>query len=231
MSELISLLVTTYNVENFIEKAITSALALTYKPLEIIVVDDCSTDKTWQKLQVYKSQLKLIRHVRRQRVSAALNTALKKAQGKYIARLDGDDQLYPDIFKIEMKELYAHPECGFVYCDYEEINQSGKLIRQVKLPEFSPQLIHHKDYIAMGNLVRRECYDKVGIYDTSMKKQEHYDWSIRLISQYLGYHVPKKLFTYTRHSMQATSITADLRFYTEKIRQKYSLNPEGVVQW
>lgn len=231
MSELVSLLVTTYNVERFIERAIKSALSQTYRPIEIIVVDDCSTDKTWQKLQAFKSRLKLIRHSQRLRVSVALNTALQIAHGKYIARLDGDDQLYSDIFKKEVAQLEMHPESGFVYCDYEEIDETGKLIRQVKLPEFSPKLIHEIDYIAMGNLVRRECYESIGTYDTNMKKQEHYDWSIRLISQYTGHHVPEVLFAYTRHPKQATANIADLRFYTERIRQKYSLDLNEVVQW
>lgn len=231
VTELISLLVTTYNVENFIERAIKSALNQTYPHVEIIVVDDASTDSTWEKLQRFAGKITLIRHKKRKRVSAALNTGLKKSRGSYIARLDGDDELHPSILEKELTLLKNHQECGFVYSDYEEIDESGKLIRKVSLSGFSPELVHHIDYIAMGNLVRKSCYDKIGWYDETMKKQEHYDWSIRLFTYYKGLHLPEILFTYTRHPKQATANINDLQFYTEKIRKKYKLKSQEVVRW
>lgn len=231
MISLISLLVTSYNVESFIERALQSAINQTYPHVEIIVVDDASTDRTWEILQQFSNQVILIRHPERRRVAAALNTGLAKAQGTYVARLDGDDQLRHNIFEKEIALLQTHPECGFVYCDYEEINEKGERIRQVHLPQFSAELVHHIDYIAMGNLVRKSCYEKIGWYDEEMKKQEHYDWSMRLFTKYRGLHIPEVLFTYTRHPRQATANAHDLRFYTEKIRQKYGLKPDEIVQW
>ena len=231
MKPLVSILVTTYNVENFVERAVRSALAQTYPSLEIVIVDDCSDDGTWEKLQRFSKKVTLIRHIERKRVSAALNTALGRAHGDYIARLDGDDQLYPTLIEEEVAILQARPEYGFVYCDYEEVNAAGKVIRKVSLPEFSPKLVHEVDYIAMGNLVRRECYEMVGSYDEEMKKQEHYDWSIRLVENYKGIHLPKILFTYTRHSAQATANKDDLRSYTERVRKKYNLKRDEVVRW
>ena len=231
MIELISILITTYNVESFVERAINSALNQTYPNIEIIIVDDCSNDRTWEKIRRFSKKAVMVRHEKRKRVSAALNTALKVAHGDFIARLDGDDQLYPKILEREAAVLRGHTECGFVYCDYEEIDEKEKLIRQVHLPEFSSQLAHEIDYIAMGNLVRKSCYDNIGWYDEKMKKQEHYDWSIRLFSKYKGLHIPEILFAYTRHPKQATAQTDDLRFYTEKIRQKYGLRNDEVVRW
>lgn len=231
MKPLASLLVTTYNVENYVDRALKSALAQTYPNLEIIAVDDHSSDDTWEKLQQFKGKVILIRHKRRRRVPAALNTALNRARGGLITRLDGDDVLYPKLIEKEVKFLQKHPEIGFVYCDYDEVDEQGNLIRKVKLPEYSPPIVHQVDYIAMGNMIRKECYEVMGNYDEKMKKQEHYDWSIRLAQKFTGGHLAERLFAYTRHPRQATANLEDLKYYTELIRKKYGLKRNEVVRW
>ncbi len=228
---LVSILVTSYNVEDFIDRAINSALDQTYPHVEIIAVDDASSDSTWQRLQKYKHRIQLIRNKKRKRVSAALNIALSVAKGEYITRLDGDDQLDPTLVEKEVELLSKNSHIGFVYCDYVEVDPGGKLIREVHLPDYIPSVIHLVDYIAMGNMIRAGCYQKIGGYDEGMKKQEHYDFSIRLAREFEGAHLAEPLFFYTRRPNQATSNLDDIRYYTELIRQKYNLRPSEVVSW
>lgn len=92
----ISIVVTAYNIENYIEEALESCINQTYKDLEIIVVDDCSTDSTKEiikKLQEKDERIKLIEHDVNQGAGLARRTGIQKTTGEYVLILDGDDWL------------------------------------------------------------------------------------------------------------------------------------------
>lgn len=96
-SNFVSIIITTYNVENYIERTVQSALAQQDADIEVIIVDDCSTDKTWQIISSIKdSRVKAIQQATNSGPSAARNTAIAAATGTWIAVLDGDDTYAPD---------------------------------------------------------------------------------------------------------------------------------------
>ena len=89
----VSVIITCYNLEKYISRAINSCLNQTIaeEDCEIIVVDDHSSDNSWEVIKGYGSMITPIRHSENLGVSAASNTGIKKASGKYIVRVDGDD--------------------------------------------------------------------------------------------------------------------------------------------
>ena len=120
MKEKISVLIPTYNVDKFVEKAVRSIMLQSYDNLEIIIVDDCSADNTFsilQKLANEDSRIKLFRNKENMKIAATLNFALEQATGKYIARMDGDD--IADSTRIETlyNYLQEHPKVklSFLY--------------------------------------------------------------------------------------------------------------------
>jgi len=115
---LVSIIIPCYNVGSYIEQCIDSILSQSYKSLEIIVIDDGSTDNTGEILKHYNdSRLKII-HQKNAGLSAARNTGLKVAKGKYIAFVDGDDFIEPGYIEKLVKTLEQNKSdisiCGFI---------------------------------------------------------------------------------------------------------------------
>ena len=97
MQELVSVVMPAYNAEKYISEAIQSVLNQTYRNFELIIVDDGSTDKTWQIIQSYNdSRIIAIRHQQNKGVAEARNTALNIAKGKWVALIDADDVWLPE---------------------------------------------------------------------------------------------------------------------------------------
>jgi len=121
---LVSVVIPTYNRANLVTEAIESVCQQTYAPIEVIVVDDGSTDDTERVLQPY---LPSIRYIKQPNggVASARNTAMQLAEGDYIAWLDADDLFEPDKIKLQIYFLEAHPEVVAVSCDFSAFDQQG----------------------------------------------------------------------------------------------------------
>jgi len=227
-----SIIITTYNGEKFVARAIESALSQTDKDREIIVVDDASTDGTREILDKYKKEVKLIFHKKNKKVSAALNSAIKIAKGRYIVRLDDDDYFAPELVEKEANFLDKNPNIDFLYCDYYLVNETEEIIGEIELPEYSPNVIHHKYLVAVGTMVRRKVFDEIGLFDEKIYHQEMYDFYLRMVKKFKGFHFKEKLFFYTRRPGQVTQNLQKLRYFTELIRIKHGLSKnEVVVKW
>jgi glycosyltransferase involved in cell wall biosynthesis len=111
----ISVLMPAYNCENFLDEAIISILNQSFKDFEFIIIDDGSTDKSWQIIQKYAKQDKRIvalQNNRNLRITKTLNRGLKLAKGKFIVRMDADDWSYPIRLEKQYKFMTEHPEIG-----------------------------------------------------------------------------------------------------------------------
>ena len=111
---LVSVLMPIYNCEHTLEAAIDSIIMQTYSNWELIVCDDCSTDKSYAILHQYKKRLKdkmiILKNRTNSRIAYTLNHCLQYAQGEYIARMDGDDLSIPDRLEKQVCFLMTHPE-------------------------------------------------------------------------------------------------------------------------
>ena len=114
--ELVSVHITAYNYGRYLAEAIRSCLTQTYQPLEIIVVDDGSTDNSREIAAGFPD----VNYVYQENpgLSAAHNNALRHSQGEFIQFLDADDTLSPTKIQRCVEEFHTHPEAGLVYTDY-----------------------------------------------------------------------------------------------------------------
>jgi glycosyltransferase involved in cell wall biosynthesis len=136
---LVSIIIPSYNYGRYILQAVMSCLYQTYKNLEVIVVDDGSTDNTKETLQAIKDRIVYI-YQTNQGVSAARNKGLELARGEFIAFLDADDYLTEDSVETRLNILLAYPDIGIVFSEtYSEDADGGNLL-------FSPTA--HKDYVS-----------------------------------------------------------------------------------
>jgi len=188
---LISVLIPIYNVDPFVYDAIDSICNQTYTNLEIIVVDDCSTDKTYEIVeQMMKNdyRIKLFRNPQNFKIAATLNYALSQATGKYIARMDGDDFSKPTKIEKQYNFLLNHPEYALVGTNYIFEDESGhEISRTHYLNNFSKikKLIRYESPVAHIWLTTKKIYDEIGEY--RMAGVEDYDFLLRIVSR--GYKI------------------------------------------
>lgn len=120
-----------YNIELYIQRAIKSVVNQSFKNYEIIIVDDCSTDKTVEKAEkILDGRFNILKTKSNSGTAAAArNIAIKKAKGEYIIFLDGDDALYDDKVLERIDNLIENNEYDIVYLGYESINEKQRNLR------------------------------------------------------------------------------------------------------
>jgi glycosyltransferase involved in cell wall biosynthesis len=123
-NELVSVVIGTYNAAHVIGETIDSVLAQTYQPMEIVVVDDGSTDGTWDVLQSYGDRISAHRQPNGG-VAPARNTGLKHARGAYIALMDHDDLCEPERIAAQVKLLQSYPDVVLCSSDFSAFNKDG----------------------------------------------------------------------------------------------------------
>lgn len=188
---LVSVILPVYNGESFVGQAIESALSQTWRNLEIIVVDDGSTDQTLSVLEVYAARDPRVRITRQPNggVARARNRGLAEARGEFIAPLDADDLWEPTKIEQQVRRMIeAGAQTGLVYCWWVWIDETGTVLDR------SPRWRVEGDVVetllqvnCTGNasvpLYRRRCIEQAGGYDETLEEQNARgceDWDIAL---------------------------------------------------
>ncbi len=126
---LVSIIIPTFNCGNYIEAAIESVLSQEYEPVEIIVIDDGSTDDTVMKLKRYGDKIKYLYQENRGS-SRARNVGLSSSCGEFIAYLDADDIWLPGKLSLQVKLMKELPEVGLVFSDFSAIDENGRFVKE-----------------------------------------------------------------------------------------------------
>lgn len=198
----ISVIIPCYNKEYFIEETLKSVLNQTYIKaiLEIIVVDDGSKDNTAQIVKRMAADHPAILYIYQENggVSAARNTGINMCRAPFIAFLDGDDLWESDKIEIHCNYINLYPETGLFYTNfYRFLYQQNKIIAVKVIPyQHNEQNLLFK-FVAKGApvipstvLIKKECFDKVGLFDTSLKHGgEDIDMWLRIATHYSFQHI------------------------------------------
>ncbi|HZU38639.1 MAG TPA: glycosyltransferase [Gemmataceae bacterium] len=199
---LVSVVIPTYNYARFVTEAVESALAQTYPNIEIIVVDDGSTDDTRERLDRYRGRLRYI-YQPNQGLSSARNTGIAHAKGEWVALLDSDDIWHPQKLEIQMRRAAEAPEVGLI--------ASGHTSHRHDLDKLQPDLDAPLTAVSLedlalrcrfgpsGVVARRICFDRVGLFDTSLRSAEDRDMWVRIASQFPVAKVASPLWWYRNH--------------------------------
>jgi glycosyltransferase involved in cell wall biosynthesis len=170
-SPLVSVIIPVYNGDQYLDDTLQSILSQNYAPVEIIVVDDGSTDKTADLVRAYDTIHYIYQH--NQGPSSARNTGIAASQGEFVAFLDADDMWVPEKLSLQVGYLIQHPDVGFVYAYRRMILEKG-----IEVP---PWYID-KDHPALfaGALVaRRNIFDNVGVFNPEYRFGENAEWLAR----------------------------------------------------
>jgi glycosyltransferase involved in cell wall biosynthesis len=208
-SPLVSIIIPCWNGASYLGEAINSALSQTYKPVEVIFVDDGSSDGSLEKARSFAGITVISQ--RNSGVSAARNAGFAEANGDFIVFLDADDRLYPDAVKLHL-EAFSQPQYfSMVYGANRIISAQGDVI------EDSPQLPRVVDWrdILMGttpipsqSMFRRQALVRAGMFNPDISLAEDFDLYLRLTFTSPGYSHGNFVGDYRRHPAQATKNVA-----------------------
>lgn len=229
----VSVVIPTRNRPRQVVRAVRSVVAQTLADLEILVVDDASTDDVGAALApLAEPRLRVLRHDRRRGACAARNTGIAEARGRFVALLDDDDEWMPAKLAAQVARFAAAPEdVGLVYCGTDVVSEATGEVQRRSVPTGAPpayaELLRSTGFGASTALVRRECFAAVGGFDETLAGAQDRDMWLRIAACYRLDYVPEALVRWYIHGEQITAnlavkITARrqlLRKYADDLRR------------
>jgi glycosyltransferase involved in cell wall biosynthesis len=210
MSPAVTVIMPVYDRERFVCEAIASVLAQTFGDFEVIIVDDGSTDGTAAVVAaVDDPRLRYIAQPHRG-VAAAMNTGLRAARGRYVARLDSDDVWLPDLLATQVAVLETRPEVAVVYARGQGMEADGTLTTHVwgfgpRWPGDALRSQLHGDFTCNITVVaRRACIERAGGFDESLAAHEDWDLWLRVARHSLFAFTDRVLARFRRHGGNLT---------------------------
>ncbi len=202
-----TIMIPAYNAEKFIGEALESSINQNYNgPYEILVVNDGSTDDTQGKVEYYGKKDKRIRLINQENVGQpkTRNKLFRESRGEILLGLDADDFLHPVAVEKVVNCFEKNPSVGFTYTNQAEIDEKGKLLRELKrdnVNKYLNDLIFHCQFVGHLRSFRKSQVDNQNLeFDYRLKTAQ--DWGI-LFDMHGGMkikHVPETLYSYRINS-------------------------------
>lgn len=204
----VSIVLPTHNGIKYLKQAITTTLQQTYHNIELIVIDDGSTEDIAGFLSEFQDdRLRLIRHSTNRGVAEALNTGFQAAQGDYLTWTSDDNYYAPNAVEEMVRFLQTYPELDFVYAEMNIIDERARPEPRKFWGIRPPDWLWTRDSNAVGAcfLYRRRVYEKVGGYDSQAFLVEDFDYWLRISKQCRMQRLFKPLYFYRYHDDTLTA--------------------------
>jgi len=231
----VSVIIPTYNRAHLIGGTIQSILNQTYRDFELIIVDDASTDNTEEVVKGFNDER--LRYIRMKENSGAagapINRGIKAARGEYIAFLGDDDEWLPQKLEKQIEKFKSvSSDVGLIYCGYTCVRvETGETLIEY-MPNARGDVFQSavEGSIRLGGhtpLIRKECFQKAGVFDTELRGSEDWDMWIRLAKYHKFDFVPEILAKYYVYGAQkSASLERQIQGY-DKITRKYQNHLSG----
>jgi glycosyltransferase involved in cell wall biosynthesis len=204
-ASLVSMLMPVFNQAPFVGHAIASALAQTHRDLEILVLDDGSTDASDGIAADFArrdSRIRLERSGRNEGAAAARNRLLARARGKYICFLDGDDFILPEKIAAQIAFLDAHLEFCAVGTGCVLVDSKDRTLRRVHYTQDDAELRYFPDLCCATVMYRAEALRQAGSFRTDLANGEDVDMVLRIAELGRVTNLPDALYAYRQHRGQ-----------------------------
>lgn len=235
MEQLVSIIIPAYNQARYLKSAIKSVLAQTYTFWECIVVDDGSTDNTFEQVHQFKHpKIKYI-YQNNAGLSAARNTGMEASKGEFLSFLDSDDCFAPKKLELLIEKMNNCSDLALVAGNAALIDENGNTIRR-KFESSLPDKIHK---LLFGNplhvgsvLLRREWYLKIGLFDTNLRSYEDWDFWLRIVMAGGKMESINEIVSFYRfHTSQMTRNANQMTEASFAVLKKVFDNPNPLPEW
>ena len=229
---LVSAVITTFNNGPMAVEAVRSVHAQTYEPIECVVVDDGSGPETLAALRELGDQIRLIERPHKG-ISAARNVGVRESRGELVAFLDADDQWAPEKVERCVPRFAESERVGAAYTRVvvaDSVKGQRYELSVYGIDGRIDRALFTDCRMSMSSLVvRREAFDRVGLFDESMAMAEDWDLMLRLAEQYDFAHVPEPLTIRRIHGENITSRRSDLypAHYLKVLRKALARCPDA----
>jgi glycosyltransferase involved in cell wall biosynthesis len=223
----VSVILTTYRRQSLLARSIQSVIDQTMGDWELIIVDDEPSEETRRIVASFgDNRIQYLAHEHNRGLCAARNTGIRAATASYLGFLDDDDEFLPEKLAKQLAVIeQAENEIGIVSCYEQIVGADGSMTaRAIDLRgDMHPRLLQ-QDLVRMQLLlVRRECFDMVGLFDERLSAHDDYDMILRLSRRYRFSTVPEAL---VRIHETAGSMSKDVRNRIEAIEIMMRTHPE-----
>jgi len=202
---LVSIVIPAFNCARYLKEAIDSVLNQDYPDIELIVLDDGSTDETPAVLLEYGDRFFWERHANMGQ-SATLNKGWKMATGEFLGYLSADDSLLPNAISLSVNELKKNRNIVLSYCDYYLMDESSIITGRYFSPDYDhlKMLTHTLCPPGPGVLFRRQPFSRTGFWDTRLRQLPDYDYWLKLALLGPFLRIPEPLARFRVHSESQT---------------------------
>lgn len=220
----VSIVLPTYNGQQYIRESIDSIISQSFSDWELIIVNDCSTDSTEQIIKEYEksdSRIHVINNLQNQRLPRTLNIGFREAKGEYLT-WTSDDNLYMNTAIEKLVEtLDKFPDKYMVCTNMRYIDSDGEWLD--KYNDFSNDKMYQYNCLGACFMYRRQVLQEVGEYDPEQFLIEDYDYWLRIMFRYGDIvYIPEVLYKYRTHSASLTvTRRAEVDMALYKLRKKY----------
>lgn len=223
MGKKVSIILPTFNRDYLIEKAIKNCLSQSYENIEIVIVNDGSTDDTHKILQRYVLHPK-VKYIYQENkgLPAALNLGVEKATGDYITWTSDDNEYYTDAIEKMVKVLNTCQSPSFVYANMITKDLDTNEIKLVDLG--CTNRAYLGNFIGACFLYDRQIVEQIGGYALNLRLVEDYDYWIRIYEQFEMIHIPETLYIYALHSTSLSTLKKEeVQTMFEKVYEKHNV--------
>jgi len=216
----VSVVMASYNHEKYVAETLESVLSQTYQDFEFIITDDGSSDGTVDVMKRFDDRrIKLSCFSQNQGACAAINNCIQEAKGEYIAVINSDDAWMPEKLEKQVKFLDEHPEIGAVFSyahiideQANKITEENHFYSKVFIQPNRTRFEWLRHFFFNGNclchpslLIRKHCYDDIGLYDERFALLPDFDFWIRLCIKYEIFIMPESLVKFRIRLQEANA--------------------------
>lgn len=244
---LVSVIMPVFNAQEYIAEAIESILNQTYKNIEFIIVDDASTDKSWELIQKYKiknpGRISVYKTIKKTNSAGngAMNFGYQYSHGEFIARMDADDIAHPKRIEKQIAFMLRNPETIIVGTQAEIINAAGKIVGNKNMPITHANI--YKQYAVFHPLIhpsvminKKLLPNKKRIYEMKFDINDDYYTFFKLLNYGKFANLPEYLLKYRMHGKNLSLTNPKAKFIDSvRIRMRavrdlnYKMTPKGMI--
>ena len=206
MDKKVSIVLPVYNGEQRVSRSIESVLNQSYVNIELIIVNDCSTDKTLDVINRFAerdSRIKVVDNKTNQKLPRSLNIGFAEASGDYLTWTSDDNAYKKRALSTMATYLDDNDDVDLVYCDFDVVNLDGSYRSTTCLPE--PDEMRFQNVVGACFMYRKELAEVIGEYDPEMFLAEDYEYWIRAYLSGKMHHISEVLYEYGWHDKSLTS--------------------------